>query len=60
MKTYWYEVRSGEYEGEEFFIEAVSSKAAAKIATELFPNEDLHCFGSVSEFEAEMMGLDTY
>ena len=62
MKTWWYEVVGEESDlcGEEFFVEARSPKEADEIARDNFPDEQLHCFGLVSDYEAECMGLDTY
>ena len=60
MKTFWFEVRDGEFEGEEFFVEESTYIKAWKKATEIFPTFKLHCIGTVTDYEAEMMGLDTY
>ena len=51
--------------GEEFFVEVNASLDTAKntainMAKEIFPDEKIKCYGRVSAFEAEMMGLDTY
>lgn len=64
MSTYWFEI-IGEYSdlcGEEFFTELVNATKEQHIAYahEIFPNEEIKCYGKVSSFEAEMMGLDTY
>lgn len=62
--TYWFGI-VGEYSdlcGEEFFTELknASKEEHIKYAQEQFPNEELKCYGRVSEEYAEMMGLDTY
>jgi len=63
--TWWFEITSGNYEGEEFFVEIEGTLDHAKQnaitrAQEIFPTEVLHCLGRVSQTEAEIMGLDTY
>ena len=64
--TFWFEITSGDLEGEEFFVEVedtcrryAKAKAIQK-AREIFPNEKIKYISAVSVFEAEMMGLDTY
>lgn len=62
MNTYWFEV-VGEDSilcGEQFFVEADNYDEAHAIVNEYFPNEEIACYGKVSEYEAEMMGFDTY
>lgn len=62
MNTYWFEV-VGEDSilcGEQFFVEADNYDEAHAIVNEYFPNEEITCYGKVSEYEAEMMGFDTY
>lgn len=44
--------------GEDFFVEANSTDEAIAIAKRYF--EKPECYGTVSEYEAEMMGYDTY
>ena len=62
--TYWWGINDEDSElcGEEFFTELENADAIEhkKYAKEIFPNEKLTCYGLVSAFEAEMMGLDTY
>lgn len=60
--TWWFKITSGDYEGEEFFVEIEDGGKfeAIKYAKKIFPTENLHCLGRVSETEAEIMGLDTY
>ena len=63
--TWWFEITSGDYEGEEFFVEIEgvlghTERDAVDRAQQIFPTETLRCLGRVSQTEAEMMGLDTY
>ena len=65
--TWWFGIDDPDSDlcGEEFFVEIESAPDAAKQAAieraaELFPDEEVKCYGRVSAFEAEMMGLDTY
>ena len=47
MKTFWFEVREGEFEGEEFFVEESTYTKAWKKAMEIFPTFKLHCIGTL-------------
>lgn len=62
--TYWWTITGVDSDlcGEEFFteLESDSRDDHEAYAETLFPGEDLHCFGRVTEWEAECMGLDTY
>jgi hypothetical protein len=64
--TFWFEITSGDLEGEEFFVEVDDScrryarEKAVQKAKAIFPLERIRYVGAVSAFEAEMMGLDTY
>lgn len=65
--TWWFEVvtEGSDLEGAQFFVEVYTTldKAkveATKIAQEVYPDEELRCYGRVSGIEAERMGLDTY
>ena len=61
--TFWFEVIGEDSDlcGEEFFVQVDGGKDEAyAYAHELFPNVRLKCYGRVSNFEAECMGLDTY
>jgi len=62
VNTYWFEIIGEESAlcGEEFFIEEANQRDAAEYAHELFPDETIRYLGRVSQYEAEMMGLDTY
>lgn len=44
--------------GEYFFVEANTKEEAMKIAKRYF--EKPKCYGTVTDFEAEMLGYDTY
>lgn len=57
MKTYNYLYIDSE-SGEEFIVEAVNYKEAQKIAAKYFKRPQF-CF-EISDFAAEMMGVDTY
>ena len=65
--TWWFAINDEESDlcGEEFFVEVEATLDVAKAkaieeAKKIFPNEKLTCYGRVSRFEAEIMGLDTY
>ena len=63
MKTYWFEIddEDSDLYGKEFLVEIDGQKMdACRYAQVLFPNTPLHYLGRVSEYEAEMMGFDTY
>lgn len=60
MKTYWFVVRNGAYEGEEFFVEAKDLYEAYDIVQTYWDDTDVECYGTISEAEAEMLGYDTY
>ena len=53
---------NSEIYGEKFLTELENASIAEHIAyaKEWFPSEKIRCLGRVSEFEAELMGLDTY
>lgn len=61
---YWWgiEDENSELCGEEFFTELTNADKATHraYAEKLFPNENLKCYGEVTEEEADTMGLDTY
>ena len=64
MKTYWFEIddKDSDLCGEEFFVELKDAQKsdAYRYACEIFPDVHLRLIAEVSQFEAEMMGLDTY
>lgn len=61
---YWFEIVGEDSDlcGEEFFTQLKNATKEQHIAAahEIFPDEEIKCYGKVSEAEAEMMGLDTY
>ena len=62
--TYWFEIVGVDSDicGEEFFTELENATKEQHIAYahEIFPGEEIKCYGKVSSEEAELMGLDTY
>lgn len=62
--TYWFMIDDEESDlsGEEFLTELKNGTKEQHInyAHELFPNVNIMCYGKISPFEAEVMGLDTY
>lgn len=62
--TYWWGITGEDSNlcGEEFFTELqdADDNEHREYAKQIFPNEQLICYGMVTEYEAEMMGLDTY
>ena len=65
--TLWWGINDEDSElcGEEFFTELLLSDGDMKAihteyAKSIFPDVKLTCYGAVTEYEAEMMGLDTY
>ena len=62
MKNYWFEVitEGSDLEGEEFFVQAETLAEAKQIAADNFEGEELKYHGKVSDWYAEMAGLDTY
>ena len=65
--TWWFAITGEDSDlcGEEFFVEVYTELELAKaeairVAGQIFPGEQLVCYGRVSQAEAEMMGLDTY
>jgi len=61
--TYLFEIRGdSEYCGEQFLTELQDASRVEHVlhARKYFPNEKLVCFGEISPFEAEILGLDTY
>lgn len=57
MRTYWFNDMES---GEEFFVEAHTPAEAWSIAADIFEEENLNCYGSISTAYAEMLGYDTY
>lgn len=60
MKNYLFEIVDGDYEGEEFFVQANDKAEAVKIAKDVSNGEKVRYYGVYSDEEAEMMGYDTY
>ena len=57
MKNYQYKDTNS---GEIFFIQATSREKAAEIAADYFDVDALAFCGVYSDYEAEMLGYDTY
>ena len=60
MKNYLFEIVSGDYEGEEFFVQANDKIEAFKIAHDVAGDEKIRYYGIYSDEEAEILGYDTY
>lgn len=60
MKNYLFEIMSGDYEGEEFFVQANNKSEALAIAHDVARSDKIRCLGIYADEEAEMMGYDTY
>ena len=63
MTNYWWGIVGySPFAGEEFFtcLDTDDVEKHRAYAESIFPEELLRCYGKVSEYEAEMMGLDTY
>lgn len=60
MKNYLFEVMSGEYEGEMFFVQAENRDEADEVLGEYFWGEKVKYRGTYSDEEAETLGYDTY
>lgn len=60
MKNYLFEIIDGDYEGEEFFVQANDKAEAIKIAKDVSNGEKVRYYGVYSDEEAERMGYDTY
>ena len=61
--TFWFIIDDEDSDlcGEEFLVEVVGGIGEAfDYAREIFPGVHIHCYGYVSDYEAECMGLDTY
>ena len=61
-KYYWFGIVGAydEHSGEEFIVAAPSAIEARSTANKLFPGEEIHSYGRVSEFESEILGVDIY
>ena len=60
MKNFLFEIVSGEYEGEEFFVQCEYKSDAFEIAREIADGAKIRFLGTYSDEEAEMRGYDTY
>ena len=60
MKNYLFEIMSGEWEGEEFFVQSTTKNGAFYTARQVAEDERIRCLGIYSDEEAETMGYDTY
>ena len=60
MKNYLFEIVSGDYEGEEFFVQANNKAEAVKIAHDVAVDDKIRFLGIYTDEEAEIMGYDTY
>ncbi len=60
MNNYLFEIMSGEYEGEMFFVQAENRDKADEVLGEYFWGEKVKYRGPYSDEEAERMGYDTY
>ena len=60
MPNFLFEIISGEYEGEEFFVQAKDKVDAFTIAREVAEGGKIRYLGVYSDEEAECMGYDTY
>ena len=58
MKNYLFRIIGGEYEGEEFFVQANNKFEAFQIARKVA--EEICYLGIYDDEEAERMGYDTY
>lgn len=48
------------YEGEKFFVQTDTLGNASRIAYALYPEEEITFRGIYTDFEAEMLGYDTF
>jgi hypothetical protein len=60
MMNWLFEIRSGEWEGEMFFVQTNSKQSAFYTAREVAEGEKIQCIGIYNDEEAERMGYDTY
>lgn len=60
MKDFLFEIVSGDYEGEEFFVQANDKTEALAIAHDVAVDDKIRFLGIYTDEEAEMMGYDTY
>lgn len=60
MKNFLFEIMSGDYEGEEFFVQCEYKADAFEIARDVAEGAKVRLIGVYSDEEAERMGYDTY
>jgi len=60
MKNYLFEIVKGNYEGEDFFVQANNKSEALKIAHDVAVDNKIRFLGLYTDEEAERMGYDTY
>ena len=60
MPNFLFEIVSGDYEGEEFFVQAANKIDAVATAREIAEGEKIRYLGVYNDEEAEWMGYDTY
>lgn len=60
MPNFLFEILSGEYEGEEFFVQAPEKVDAFSCARKIAEGEKIRLLDICSDEEAEWMGYDTY
>ena len=60
MWNFLFVVESGEDEGYEFLVQCDTKEEAEQIAQEEFEGEYLKYCGRYTDYQAEMMGLDTF
>lgn len=60
MHNFLFEIISGEYEGEEFFVQCELKADAFEIARDVAEGGKIRYLGAYSDEEAAWMGYDTY
>lgn len=61
MKNYCFEIVSGDYEGETFFVQAKSKADAFKVARKVAADDGkVLCTGVYDDEYADILGYDTY
>ena len=60
MKNYLFEIVSGDYEGEEFFVQANDKAEAFAIAHDVAVDDKIRFLGIYTDEEADVLGYDTY
>ncbi len=61
MKNYLFEIVSGDYEGEEFFVQAENKEDARAVAQQVAADGGkVRLIGIYSDEDADILGYDTY